>query len=205
MRKRDIAFGLGLMMMAISLSACSGSKKNPAATEGPTVVEATETADATGQNPGADEDASQKGPGAVNDASGNGQDAAGDTTGKQDGTGTDASGQGDAQGVQHIPLTVAERSLSACKPDSYATMAQYDYFTLELDAETAKQYPALQRALVQAAKDETARAQKSIADLSTEYQELTAEWSDYEGHMSESVKPHVMRADSRIVSVLCSF
>ena len=72
MRKRDIAFGLGLMMMAISLSACSGSKKNPAATEGPTVVEATETADATGQNPGADEDASQKGPGAVNDASGNG-------------------------------------------------------------------------------------------------------------------------------------
>lgn len=61
MRKRDIAFGLGLMMMAISLSACSGSKKNPAATEGPTVVEATETADATGQNPGADEDASQRG------------------------------------------------------------------------------------------------------------------------------------------------
>ncbi len=220
MRKRDIAFGLGLMMMAISLSACSGSKKNPAATEGPTAVEATEAADATGKNPGADADASNdrssagqdasgdttgKNPGSGTDASGNGQDAAGDTTGKQDGTGTDASGQGDAQGVQHIPLTVAERSLSACKPDSYATMAQCDYFTLELDAETAKQYPALQRALVQAAKDETAHAQKSIADLSTEYQELTADWSDYEGHMSESVKPHVMRADSRIVSVLCNF
>lgn len=201
MRKRDIAFGLGLMMMAISLSACSGSKKNPAATEGPTAVEATDAANATEKNSGADEDASPKGPGAVNDASGNGQDAAGDTTGKQDGTGTDASGQG----VQHIPLTVAERSLSACKPDSYATMAQCDYFTLELDAETAKQYPALQRALVQAAKDETAHAQKSIAELSTEYQELTADWSDYEGHMSESVKPHVMRADSRIVSVLCNF
>ena len=190
MRKRDIAFGLGLLMMAISLPACAKSEKNPAATEGPTAVEATEAADATGKNPGADED-----------ASGNGQDAAGDTTEKQDGTGTDASGQG----VQHIPLTVAERSLSACKPDSYATMAQCDYFTLELDAETAKQYPALQRALVQAAKDETAHAQKSIAELSTEYQELTADWSDYEGHMSESVKPHVMRADSRIVSVLCNF
>ncbi len=213
MRKRDIAFGLGLMMMAISLSACSGSAKNPTATEGPMAVEAT---DATGKNPGADEDASKHGqdaagdstgktPGSGNDASGNGQDAAGDTTGKQDGTGTDASGQGDVQGVQHIPLTVAERSLSACKPDSYATMAQCDYFTLELDAETAKQYPALQRALVQAAKDETAHAQKSIAELSTEYQELTADWSDYEGHMSESVKPHVMRADSRIVSVLCNF
>ena len=205
MRKRDIAFGLGLMMMAISLSACAKSEKNPAATEGPTAVEATDAANATEKNSGADEDASPKGPGAVKDASGNGQDAAGDTTGKQDGTGTDASGQGDAQGVQHIPLTVAERSLSACKPDSYATMAQCDYFTLELDAETAKQYPALQRALVQAAKDETAHAQKSIAELSTEYQELTADWSDYEGHMSESVKPHVMRADSRIVSVLCNF
>ena len=201
MRKRDIAFGLGLMMMAISLPACGGSEKNLAATEGPTAVEATDAANATEKNSGADEDASPKGPGAVNDASGNGQDAAGDTTEKQDGTGTDASGQG----VQHIPLTVAERSLSACKPDSYATMAQCDYFTLELDAETAKQYPALQRALVQAAKDETARAQQSIAELSTEYQELTADWSDYEGHMSESVKPHVMRADSRIVSVLCSF
>ena len=201
MRKRDIAFGLGLMMMAISLPACAKSEKNPAATEGPTAVEATDAANVTEKNSGADEDASQKGPDAVNDASGNGQDAAGDTTEKQDGTGTDASGQG----VQHIPLTVAERSLSACKPDSYATMAQCDYFTLELDAETAKQYPALQRALVQMEKDETARAQQSIADLSTEYQELTADWSDYEGHMSESVKPHVMRADSRIVSVLCSF
>lgn len=201
MKKRDIAFGLGLMMMAISLPACAKSEKNPAATEGPTAVEATDAANATEKNSGADEDASPKGPGAVKDVSGNGQDAAGDTTGKQDGTGTDASGQG----VQHIPLTVAERSLSACKPDSYATMAQCDYFTLELDAETAKQYPALQRALVQAAKDETAHAQKSIADLSTEYQELTADWSDYEGHMSESVKPHVMRADSRIVSVLCNF
>ena len=213
MKKKNIAFGLGLIMMAISLSACSGSGKNPAATEGPTAVEAT---DAAGKNPGADKDTSNNGSGATGDstgkttgsenyASGNGQDAAGDTTGKQDGTGTDASGQGDAQGVQHIPLTVAEYSLSATKPDSYATMAQCDYFTLELDAETAKQYPALQRALVQAAKDETAHAQKSIADLSTEYQELTADWSDYEGHMSESVKPHVMRADSRIVSVLCSF
>lgn len=210
MRKRDIAFGLGLMMMAISLSACAKSEKNPAATERPTAVEATDAANATEKNSGADEDASPKGPGAVKDASGNGQDAAGDAAGKQDGTGTDASGNGtgasgDTQGVQHIPLTVAERSLSATKPDSYATMAQCDYFTLELDAETAKQYPALQRALVQAAKDETAHAQKSIAELSTEYQELTADWSDYEGHMSESVKPHVMRADSRIVSVLCSF
>lgn len=91
------------------------------------------------------------------------------------------------------------------RPASYATMALCDYFTLELDAETAKQYPALQRALVQEAKDETAHAQKSIAELSTEYQELTADWSEYEGHMSESVKPHVMRADSRIVSVLCNF
>lgn len=217
MRKRDIAFGLGLMMMAISLSACSGSKKNPAATEGPTAVEATDAANAMGKNLGADEDASNDGAGAGpdasggttgknqgsrTDASGNGQDAAGDTTGKQDDTSVQGS---DEQGVQHIPLTVAEYSLSATKPDSYATMAQCDYFTLELDAETAKQYPALQRALVQAAKDETAHAQKSIADLSTEYQELTAEWSEYEGHMSESVKPHVMRADSRIVSVLCSF
>ncbi len=217
MRKRDIAFGLGLMMMAISLPACSGAGKN-SATEGPTAVEAT---DATGKNPGADEDASKNGqdaagdstgktPGSGNDASGNGQDASGDAAGKQDGTGTDASGNGtgasgDEQGVQHIPLTVAEYSLSATKPDSYATMAQCDYFTLELDTETAKQYPALQRALVQAAKDETAHAQKSIADLSTEYQELTADWSEYEGHMSESVKPHVMRADSRIVSVLCNF
>lgn len=213
MRKRDIAFGLGLMMMAISLPACSGAGKN-SATDGPTAVEAT---DATGKNPGADEDASKNGqdaagdstgktPGSGNDASGNGQDASGDTTGKQDGTGTDASGQGsDEQGVQHIPLTVAEYSLSATKPDSYATMAQCDYFTLELDAETAKQYPALQRALVQAAKDETAHAQKSIAELSTEYQELTADWSEYEGHMTETVKPHVMRADSRIVSVLCNF
>ena len=198
MRKRDIAFGLGFLMMAISLSACAKSEKNPAATEGPTAVEATDAADTTEKKSGADEDASSKGPGA-------GQDAAGDTTGKQDGTGTDVSGQGDAQGVQHIPLTLATRSLSACKPDSYTTMAQYDYFTLELDAQTAKQYPALQRALVQMEKDETARAQKSIADLSTEYQELTADWSDYEGHMSESVKPHVMRADSRIVSVLCNF
>lgn len=217
MRKRDIAFGLGLMMMAISLSACSGSKKNPAATEGPTAVEATDAANAMGKNLGADEDASNDGAGAGpdasggttgknqgsrTDASGNGQDAAGDTTGKQDDTSVQGS---DEQGVQHIPLTVAEYSLSATKPDSYATMAQCDYFTLELDAETAKQYPALQRALVQAAKDETAHAQKSIADLSTEYLELTAEWSEYEGHMSESVKPHVMRADSRIVSVLCSF
>lgn len=210
MRKRDIAFGLGLMMMAISLSACAKSEKNPAATERPTAVEATDAANATEKNSGADEDASPKGPGAVKDASGNGQDASGDAAGKQDGTGTDASGNGtgasgDEQGVQHIPLTVAEYSLSATKPDSYATMAQCDYFTLELDAETAKQYPALQRALVQAAKDETAHAQKSIAELSTEYQELTADWSDYEGHMSESVKPHVMRADSRIVSVLCNF
>lgn len=218
MRKKNIAFGLGLMMMAISLPACSGSKKNPTATEGPTAVEAT---DATGKTPGADEDASKNGqdaagdstgktPGSGNDASGNGQDASGDAAGKQDGTGTDASGNGtgasgDEQGVQHIPLTVAEYSLSATKPDSYATMAQCDYFTLELDAETVKQYPALQRALVQAAKDENAHAQKSIAELSTEYQELTADWSEYEGHMSESVKPHVMRADSRIVSVLCNF
>lgn len=211
MRKRDIAFGLGLMMMAISLSACSGAGKN-SATEGPTAVEAT---DGTGKTPGADEDASKKGqdaagdsagktPGSGNDASGNGQDATGDDTGKQDGTGASVQGS-DEQGVQHIPLTVAEYSLSATKPDSYATMAQCDYFTLELDAETAKQYPALQRALVQMEKDETARAQKSIADLSTEYQELTANLSDYEGHMSESVKPHVMRADSRIVSVLCNF
>lgn len=214
MRKRDIAFGLGLMMMAFSLSACSGSAKNPAATEGPTAVEAT---DATGKNPGADADASNDGsstgqdaagdstgktPGSGTDASGNGQDASGDAAGKQDGTSVQGS---DEQGVQHIPLTVAEYSLSATKPDSYATMAQCDYFTLELDAETAKQYPALQRALVQAAKDETAHAQKSIAELSTEYQELTADWSEYEGHMSESVKPHVMRADSRIVSVLCNF
>ena len=198
MRKRDIAFGLGFLMMAISLSACAKSEKNPAATEGPTAVEATDAADTTEKKSGADEDASSKGPGT-------GQDASGDTTGKQDGTGTDVSGQGTAQGVQHIPLTLETRSLSACKPDSYTTMAQYDYFTLELDAQTAKQYPALQRALVQMEKDETARAQKSIADLSTEYQELTADWSDYEGHMSESVKPHVMRADSRIVSVLCSF
>ena len=202
MRKRDIAFGLGLMMMAISLPACAKSEKNPAATEGPTAVEATDAANATEKNSGADEDASPKGPGTVNDASGNGQDASGDTTGKQDDTSVQGS---DEQGVQHIPLTVAEYSLSATKPDSYATMAQCDYFTLELDVETAKQYPALQRALVQAAKDETAHAQKSIAELSTEYQELTADWSDYEGHMSESVKPHVMRADSRIVSVLCSF
>ena len=202
MRKRNIAFGLGLLMMAISLSACSGSKKNPAATEGPTAVEATDAANATGQNPGADTDASNDGSGSGTDASGNGQDASGDTTGKQDDTSVQGS---DEQGVQHIPLTVAERSLSACKPDSYTTMAQYDYFTLELDAQTAKQYPALQRALAQMEKDETARAQQSIADLSTEYQELTADWSDYEGHMSESVKPHVMRADSRIVSVLCSF
>lgn len=212
MRKRDIAFGLGLMMMAVSLSACSGSEKNPAATEGPTAVEAT---DATGKNPGADEDASKNGqdaagdstgktPGSGNDASGNGQDASGDTAGKQDGAGTSLQGS-DEQGVQHIPLTVAEYSLSATKPDSYATMAQCDYFTLELDAETAKQYPALQRALVQAAKDETAHAQQSIADLSTEYQELTADWSEYEGYMTETVKPHVMRADSRIVSVLCNF
>lgn len=211
MRKKNIAFGLGLMMMAISLSACSGAGKN-SATEGPTAVEAT---DATGKTPGADEDASKNGqdaagdstgktPGSGNDASGTGQDASGDTTGKQDGTGASLQGS-DEQGVQHIPLTVAEYSLSATKPDSYATMAQCDYFTLELDAETAKQYPALQRALVQAAKDETAHAQKSIADLSTEYQELTADWSEYEGHMSESVKPHVMRADSRIVSVLCNF
>lgn len=220
MRKRDIAFGLGLMMMVISLPACAKSEKNPAATEGPTAVEATDAADAMGKNLGADEDASNDGAGAGpdasggttgknqgsgTDASGNGQDAAGDTTGKQDGTGTDASGQGDAQGVQHIPLTVAEYSLSATKPDSYATMAQCDYFTLELDAETAKQYPALQRALVQAAKDETAHAQKSIAELSAEYQELTADWSEYEGYMTETVKPHVMRADSRIVSVLCNF
>lgn len=190
MRKRDIAFGLGLMMMAISLPACAKSEKNPTATEGPTAVEAT---DATGKNPGVDEDASK-----------NGQDASGDTTGKQDGTGASLQGS-DEQGVQHIPLTVAEYSLSATKPDSYATMAQCDYFTLELDAETAKQYPALQRALVQAAKDETAHAQKSIADLSTEYQELTADWSEYEGYMTETVKPHVMRADSRIVSVLCNF
>lgn len=212
MRKRDIAFGLGLMMMAISLSACSGSKKNPAATEGPTAVEATDAADATGKNPGADADASNDGSSTGQDASGGttgknqgtGQDASGDAAGKQDGAGTSVQGS-DEQGVQHIPLTLAERSLSATKPDSYATMAQYDYFTLELDAQTAKQYPALQRALVQMEKDETARAQKSIADLSTEYQELTANLSDYEGHMSESVKPHVMRADSRIVSVLCSF
>lgn len=206
MRKRDIAFGLGLLMMAISLSACSGAGKN-SATEGPTAVEAT---DATGKNPGADEDASNNGSGATgdtagknqgsgNDASGTGQDASGNTTGKQDGA------SGTEQGVQHIPLTVAEYSLSATKPDSYATMAQCDYFTLELDAETAKQYPALQRALVQAAKDETAHAQKSIAELSTEYQELTADWSEYEGYMTETVKPHVMRADSRIVSVLCNF
>lgn len=217
MRKRDIAFGLGLLMMAISLSACSGAGKN-SATEGPTAVEAT---DGTGKTPGADEDASKNGqdaagdstgktPGSGNDASDTGQDASGDAAGKQDGTGTDASGQGtgasgDEQGVQHIPLTVAEYSLSATKPDSYATMALCDYFTLELDTETAKQYPALQRALVQEAKDETAHAQKSIAELSTEYQELTADWSEYEGHMSESVKPHVMRADSRIVSVLCNF
>lgn len=211
MRKRDIAFGLGLMMMAISLSACSGAGKN-SATEGPTAVEAT---DGMGKTPGADENASKNGqdaagdsagktPGSGNDASGNGQDATGDATGKQDSTGASVQGS-DEQGVQHIPLTVAEYSLSATKPDSYATMAQCDYFTLELDAETAKQYPALQRALVQAAKDETAHAQKSIAELSTEYQELTADWSDYEGHMSESVKPHVMRADSRIVSVLCNF
>ncbi len=203
MRKRDIAFGLGLMMMAISLSACAGSEKNPAATEGSTAAEATDAADATGENPGADADASENG-------ADTGQDASGDATGKQDGTGADASdhgagASGTAQGVQHIPLTVAAHSLSACKPDSYTTMAQYDYFTLELDAQTAKQYPALQRALVQMEKDETARAQESIADLSTEYQELTADWSDYEGYMSESVKPHVMRADSRIVSVLCSF
>lgn len=212
MRKRDIAFGLGLMMMAISLSACSGSKKNPAATEGPTAVEATDAADATGKNPGADADASNDGSSTGQDASGGTtgknqgteQDASGDAAGKQDGAGTSVQGS-DEQGVQHIPLTLAERSLSATKPDSYATMAQYDYFTLELDAQTAKQYPALQRALVQMEKDETARAQKSIADLSTEYQELTANLSDYEGHMSESVKPHVMRADSRIVSVLCSF
>lgn len=217
MRKRDIAFGLGLMMMAVSLSACSGAGKN-SATEGPTAVEAT---DATGKTPGANEDASKNGqdaagdstgktPGSGNDTSGNGQDASGNTTGKQDGTGTDASGQGTGasgteQGVQHIPLTVAEYSLSATKPDSYATMAQCDYFTLELDAETAKQYPALQRALVQAAKDETAHAQKSIAELSAEYQELTVDWSEYEGYMTEAVKPHVMRADSRIVSVLCNF
>ena len=203
MRKRDIAFGLGLMMMAISLSACAGSEKNPAATEGSTAAEATDAADATGKNPGADEEASENG-------ADTGQDASGDATGKQDGTGADASdhgagASGTAQGVQHIPLTVAEYSLSACKPDSYTTMAQYDYFTLELDAQTAKQYPALQRALVQMEKDETARAQESIADFSKEYQELTADWSDYEGYMSESVKPHVMRADSRIVSVLCSF
>ena len=211
MRKRDIAFGLGLMMMAVSLSACSGAGKN-SATEGPTAVEAT---DATGKTPGADEDASKNGqdaagdstgktPGSGNDASGNGQDASGDTAGKQDGAGTSLQGS-DEQGVQHIPLTVAEYSLSATKPDSYATMAQCDYFTLELDAETAKQYPALQRALVQEAKDETAHAQKSIAELSTEYQELTADWSEYEGYMTETVKPHVMRADSRIVSVLCNF
>ena len=211
MRKRDIAFGLGLMMMAVSLSACSGAGKN-SATEGPTAVEAT---DATGKTPGADEDASKNGqdaagdstgktPGSGNDASGNGQDASGDTAGKQDGAGTSLQGS-DEQGVQHIPLTVAEYSLSATKPDSYATMAQCDYFTLELDAETAKQYPALQRALVQAAKDETAHAQKSIAELSAEYQELTADWSEYEGYMTETVKPHVMRADSRIVSVLCNF
>lgn len=202
MRKRDIAFGLGLMMMAISLPACAKSGKN-SATEGPTAVEAT---DATGKAPGADEDASKNGQDAAGDSTGktpgSGQDASGDTTGKQDGTSVQGS---DEQGVQHIPLTVAEYSLSATKPDSYATMAQCDYFTLELDAETAKQYPALQRALVQEAKDETAHAQKSIADLSTEYQELTADWSEYEGHMSESVKPHVMRADSRIVSVLCNF
>lgn len=212
MRKRDIAFGLGLMMMAISLPACAKSEKNPTATEGPTAIEAT---DATGKNPGADEDASKNGqdaagdstgktPGSGNDASGNGQDASGDTAGKQDGAGTSLQGS-DEQGVQHIPLTVAEYSLSATKPDSYATMAQCDYFTLELDAETAKQYPALQRALVQAAKDETAHAQKSIAELSAEYQELTADWSEYEGYMTETVKPHVMRADSRIVSVLCNF
>lgn len=211
MRKRDIAFGLGLMMMAISLSACSGAGKN-SATEGPTAVEAT---DATGKTPGANEDASKNGQDAAgdntgktpvsgNDASGNGQDASGDTTGKQDGTSASVQGS-DEQGVQHIPLTVAEYSLSATKPDSYATMAQCDYFTLELDAETAKQYPALQRALVQAAKDETAHAQKSIAELSAEYQELTADWSEYEGYMTETVKPHVMRADSRIVSVLCNF
>lgn len=211
MRKRDIAFGLGLIMMAISLPACSGAGKN-SATEGPTAVEAT---DATGKTPGADEDASNNGsgatgdstgktPGADKDASKNGQDASGDTTGKQDGTGASLQGS-DEQGVQHIPLTVAEYSLSATKPDSYATMAQCDYFTLELDAETAKQYPALQRALVQAAKDETAHAQKSIAELSAEYQELTADWSEYEGYMTETVKPHVMRADSRIVSVLCNF
>ena len=166
--------------------------------------------DASKNGTGNGQDASGSGQGSGTNASGNGQDASGDATGKQDGTGADASGNGtgasgDAQGVQHIPLTVAEYSLSACKPDSYATMAQCDYFTLELDAETAKQYPALQRALVQMEKDETARAQKSIADLSTEYQELTADWSEYEGYMSESVKPHVMRADSRIVSVLCSF
>ncbi len=221
MRKRDIAFGLGLMMMAVSLSACSGAGKN-SATEGPTAVEAT---DGTGKNPGTDGDASGNGQGTGQDAAGSGQNAgkdaskngqgagqnaSGDAAGKQDGTGADASGNGtgasgDAQGVQHIPLTVAEYSLSATKPDSYATMALCDYFTLELDAETAKQYPALQRALLQEAKDETAHAQKSIAELSTEYQELTADWSEYEGHMSESVKPHVMRADSRIVSVLCNF
>lgn len=212
MRKRDIAFGLGLMMMAISLPACAKSEKNPTATEGPTAIEAT---DATGKNPGADEDASNNGsgatgdstgktPGADKDASKNGQDASGDTTGKQDGAGASLQGS-DEQGVQHIPLTVAEYSLSATKPDSYATMAQCDYFTLELDAETAKQYPALQRALVQEAKDETAHAQKSIAELSTEYQELTADWSEYEGYMTETVKPHVMRSDSRIVSVLCNF
>lgn len=212
MRKRDIAFGLGLMMMAISLPACAKSEKNPTATEGPTAVEAT---DATGKTPGADEDASKNGQdaagdstgktqGSGNDTSGNGQGASGDTTGKQDGTGASLQGS-DEQGVQHIPLTVAEYSLSATKPDSYATMAQCDYFTLELDAETAKQYPALQRALVQAAKDETAHAQKSIAELSAEYQELTADWSEYEGYMTETVKPHVMRADSRIVSVLCNF
>ena len=202
MRKKNIAFGLGLLMMAISLSACAKSEKNPTATEGPTAVEATDAADATD----AGKDASKNGPGSGKDTSGVAQDASGDTTGKQDGTGTGTSGQGsDEQGMQHIPLTVAEYSLSATKPDSYATMAQCDYFTLELDAQTAKQYPALQRALVQAAKDETAHAQKSIAELSTEYQELTADWSEYEGYMTETVKPHVMRADSRIVSVLCNF
>ena len=186
MRKRNIAFGLGLLLMAISLPACAKAEKNPAASEGPTAVEATDAADATEKEAGTEQNIGE-------DVSGNG-----------DGTEAATSSQGsDEQSVQHIPITVETRGLSARKPDSYATMAQCDYFTLVLDEETAKQYPALQRAFVQKAKDDTARAQEMVDELSEEYQELSDNVSEFDSVLNDSVKPHVMRSDSRIVSILC--
>ena len=107
------------------------------------------------------------------------------------------------EGVKHIPISIEEKSYSVTDPETYRLMAECNYFNMIMDEETAKLYPKLNEEFELYNNNEDIRSREMVEKLREDYLSMSSYVADSDMYLSDHIKPHVMRSDSNIISILC--